>query len=622
MADSNLTEKGSKSSRIKRLWDGGKNFIKKEKETNDSLLNRFTGYKSSPFQLFFLVTLILITMSISSSTGGYPLRLFAEVVAFFMTLIISSINFIFNITGAPTVNDYIFYGYKIILTGYLGILLNVIYVYQVFRGVFRIRDIIPTLFRYSFMYIIILLLIGMSYTGNVFGYQTEFSVCNLHQNFENQFGDGDPLPCSPEEFELYLESQANLANINPLLSTVFESFMIQDARGSYFRSDEVNRYDISENAGADLKNLEFSKPYYTSYEYDGKYVAEDLVIVGDISAEKLIKENEEEIIVQITPKLTDRSCINLEEIVDDSFETQLSGNSYSIADDTFGNWCNQEWSCNILNAEKIENKKYIQIKNNQNSQFTCTRDGLSIDYNKTILPNGNSKFPNGIQIESEVIFAYETNAISTKQLFIVDKEIVSSEENPLSYFNLDDTLTNSKSITDRKINFGIGTLFDDNFIQPNYKSINPFPTQTKIALSIENPLSSNGKVKDMSIELRIFPGTKNIEFICSPIVVKEVSEEYILSNPCDSKDNNNRLSGSFIYEGIEYSSERASEFHKFSLIDTKDISSGQTFVGDVNSVIDSSILASSEYQGMFIEAIAEYKFESSKKIKSAVRGRQ
>ncbi len=97
MADSNLTEKGSKSSRIKRLWDGGKNIIKKEKETNDSLLNRFTGYKSSPFQLFFLVTLILITMSISSSTGGYPLRLFAEVVAFVMTLIISSINFIFNI---------------------------------------------------------------------------------------------------------------------------------------------------------------------------------------------------------------------------------------------------------------------------------------------------------------------------------------------------------------------------------------------------------------------------------------------------------------------------------------------------------------------------------------------
>jgi len=562
-------------------------------------------------------------MSISSSTGGYPLRLFAEVVAFFMTLIISIFNFIFNITGAPTINDYIFYGYKIILTGYLGIILNVIYVYQVFIGVFRIRDIIPTLFRYSFMYIIILLLIGMSYTGNVFGYQTEFSVCNLHQNFENQFGDGDPLPCSPEEFELYLESQANLANINPLLSTVFESFMIQDVRGSYFRSDDVNRYDISENAGADLRNLEFSKPYYTSYEYDGKIYAEDLVIVGEISAEKLILDNEEEIIVQITPKLTDRSCANLEEIVDDSFEARLSGNSYSIMDNTFGDWCNQEWSCNIINAEKIENKKNtFKLKNNQNSQFTCTRDGLSIDYNKTILPNGNSKIPNGMKIESEVIFAYETTAISTKQLFIVDKEIVSSEENPLLYFNLDDTLTNSKSITDRKINFGIGTLFDDDFIQPNYKSINQFPTQTKIALSIENPLSSNGNVKDMSIELRVFPGTKNIEFICSPIIVKEVSEEYILSNPCDSKDNNNRLSGSFIYEGTEYSSERDSEFHMFSLIDTKDILSGQTFVGDVNSVIDSSILASSEYQGMFIEAIAEYKFESSKKIESAVRGRQ
>ncbi len=623
MANSNEIKKDSKGRIITGSLKKGFNFFKNERETNDSLINRFTGYKSSPFQLFLLVTIILITMSISSSTGGYPLRLFADVVAFFMTIFISIINLIFNFTGAPTVNDYIFYGYTIILTGYLGILLNVIYVYQVFRGVFRIRDIIPTLFRYSFLYIIILLLIGMSYTGNVFGYQTEFSVCNLHQNFENQFGDGDPLPCSPEEFELYLESQANTANINPLLSTVFESFMIQDAKGSYFRSDEVNRYDISENAGADFNNLEFSKPYYTAYEYDGNSVAENLVIIGDISAEKLILDNEEEIIVKIDPKLTSRSCSSIEEIAEDNFLGQLSGNTYSFVDGTIQNWCDQSWSCDILNAKKIEDKENtFSLKNNQNTKFTCTRDGLSIDEDKITLANGNSKYPNGYKIESEVIFSYETNAIASKQLFVVDKEIISSEENPLSYFNLDESLTSSKSITDKKIDFGIGTLFDDDFIQPNYKSINQFPQQTTLALSIDNPSSSRGNVRDMSIEFRIFPGDENIQFVCNPIKVEDISGDYTLSNPCDNKRSDNRLSGSFIYDGISYSSERESDFHKFSLIENTDILSGDTFVGDINAVIDSSILGASEYQGIFVESSADYTFESSKKITTAIRSSQ
>ena len=619
MADSNATEKGSKSSKIKSLW----NFFKKEGENNESLINRFTGYKSSPFQLFLLTTIILVTMSISSSTGGYPLRLFADFVALIMTGFIWVLNLIFSATGAPAVNDYIFYGYTIILTGYLGILLNVMYVYQVFRGSSRIRDIIPTLFRYSFIYIIILLLIGMSYTGNVFGYQTEFSVCNLHQNFENQFGDGDPLPCSPEEFELYLESQANLANINPVLSTVFESFMVQDSRGNYFRSDEVNRYDISENAGADFNNLEFSKPYYTSYQYEGSSVAENLVIIGDISAEKLILDKEEEIKVKITPKLTSRSCSAIEEIAKDNFIGQLSGNTYSINDESIKDWCDQKWSCDILNAKKIEDKENtFMLKNNQNTKFTCTRDGLSINETKIVLPNGNSKYPNGYKIESEVIFSYETSAIASKQLFIVDKEIIISEENPLSYFNLDEALTNSKSITDKRINFGIGTLFDDDFIQPNYKSINQFPQQTTLALSIDNPSSSQGNVRDISIELRIFPGDEKIQFVCNPIIVEESSGEYILKNPCDNDATDNRLSGSFVYEGIFYSQERESEFHKFTLIENKDILSGKTFVGDVIAIIDSSILGVSEYQGIFIESYANYTFESSKKIHSAIRSSQ
>ena len=123
----------------------------------------------------------------------------------------------------------------------------------------------------------------------------------------------------------------------------------------------------------------------------------------------------------------------------------------------------------------------------------------------------------------------------------------------------------------------------------------------------------------MSIEFRIFPGDENIQFVCNPIKVEDISGDYTLSNPCDNKRSDNRLSGSFIYDGISYSSERESDFHKFSLIENTDILSGDTFVGDINAVIDSSILGASEYQGIFVESSADYTFESSKKITTAIR---
>jgi len=141
-------------------------------------------------------------------------------------------------------------------------------------------------------------------------------------------------------------------------------------------------------------------------------------------------------------------------------------------------------------------------------------------------------------------------------------------------------------------------------------------------LSIDNPSSSRGNVRDMSIEFRIFPGDNNIQFVCNPINIEENSGEYKLANPCDNKISDNRLSGSFIYQGISYSQERESEFHKFSLIENTDILSGDTFVGDINAVIDSSILGVSEYQGIFVESSAKYTFESSKTVSSSIRASQ
>ena len=66
MVNSNETKKGGKGRIITGSLKKGFDFLKTE-ETNDSLLNRFTGYKSSPFQLFLVVTIILVTMSISSN---------------------------------------------------------------------------------------------------------------------------------------------------------------------------------------------------------------------------------------------------------------------------------------------------------------------------------------------------------------------------------------------------------------------------------------------------------------------------------------------------------------------------------------------------------------------------
>ena len=59
------------------------------------------------------------------------------------------------------------------------------------------------------------------------------------------------------------------------------------------------------------RGVEFSKPYYTSYEYDGKYVAEDLVIVGDISAEKLILDVSQHVYRDVRTE----TCTALDEII-------------------------------------------------------------------------------------------------------------------------------------------------------------------------------------------------------------------------------------------------------------------------------------------------------------------
>jgi len=619
-------EKGKSAIDIgKDLQESGKKVYERGAKVS-SIFNKITGHKDSPGKLFWWTLYIMITITISAATNGYPLRLFANMSAWIMAIVIGGLNFIFTLTGGDLLDDFIIYSYQIFLTGYLGIMLNVMWAVSVLRKTSGIFSIFTNMLKWSFYWIWILMALNIIYTGNLFGIaQSPISLCGLHQNININTGWGDPVACDPIELEALLTESVDRTNNNALISGIFSGFETRDGNGVYFKSDDVERYDINENAGASINNIDYSKAYYTSYPTsDLGIVAEDIVIIGEISADKLILDSDTQITVELSPKLDSRSCTGVSEIVYDEFNAQFSGKKYSVYPDLdsidISQWCNQDWSCNIENAEKLDSGINIfNLSNNQNTRFTCRRDGLAIDLDKITLSNGKSKYPSGFPISTIIDFKYTTEAIATKQIFVMDKEIVTNEADPLAYFNIDKTLTNSKSITDKKIDFGIGTLFNLDYIQPNYND-NAFPLQNSLAISITNPSSSLGNVRDMSIELRIYPGSENLEFVCNPISYSEDSNGlYSFKNPCTS----GQLTGSFIYQGTESTPERDNAiYHVFKSSTELDVLSGDTYTADINSIIRSDILEGSDYQGLFIESIIDYKYELSEQLRGSIRESQ
>ncbi|MEK9789120.1 MAG: hypothetical protein VW380_01450 [Candidatus Woesearchaeota archaeon] len=593
--------------------------------TSDGI-NKITGHKDNPAKFFFWTLTIMVVITISAATNGYPLRFFANISAIIMSFVIGGLNFFFAMSGGDLLDDFIIYSYQIFLTGYFGIILNVLWIISILRKTTGILSIFTNMLKWSFYWIWILMALNIIYTGNLFGVaQSPISLCGLHQNININTGFGDPVACDPIELEAFLTESVDRANNNALLSGVFSSFETREDGGVYFRSENVENYNINENAGASISNIEYSKTYFTSYNTnENDFIAEDLVIIGQISADKLILDSTEEIEVELLPELDPRSCIGIEEIVHDEFLGQLTGNRYTSNSDSdslsISNWCNQDWSCNINNAIKSdsEKNKFI-LKNNQNTKFECRRDGLSIDREKITLANGKLKYPSGLPIITNLNFLYNTEAIATKQIFVMDREVIINQNDPLAYFNIEKALTNSKSITDKKIDIGIGTLDEEDYIQPNYKD-NSFPSRNSIAISIKNPASSGGTIRNMNVELRVYPGSDNIEFICDPINYLENSNnEFSFNNPCTI----GQISSNFEYKGKKSSEERDNSlYHLFEIINEVDINSGETYTADINSIISSDILENSDYQGIFIEGLLEYKYELNEQIRGSIRESQ
>ncbi|MEK9774433.1 MAG: hypothetical protein VW298_02345 [Candidatus Woesearchaeota archaeon] len=202
---------------------------------------------------------------------------------------------------------------------------------------------------------------------------------------------------------------------------------------------------------------------------------------------------------------------------------------------------------------------------------------------------------------------------------MIDQNIIQQENEPLSYLNIEPSLTNSKSITDKKIEFAIGSSSRKDYIQPTYRGISQFPIENDIILTVDNPKNSKGNVKEMDIELRIFPGSNFINFECDTVIYSEDDNDIVtFENPCGS-DINNILSPPFTYGGIKISEERGnSAYHVFNAKNIN-ILSGDRYDTEVTSIVYSELLEGSDYQGILIESILDYKYEISDKKTGYIR---
>jgi len=610
----------------KRL-DRSKNFREILKDPRD-FINSLTGYRDHPGQFFLWTIYLMLIISIGISFDGYPVKAIMQIVALPLFYIFSTINIILGFLGSTQLNLLWINLYEIILTGVLGIIINIWWATSIIKNGVK-QGILKTFlyaFRFSFYFYFYLLAITMIYTGNIFGYDTGVGLCGVHQTINIYVG-AEPVSCDAESFQNKLAGSVVELTENPYVSGVFSNFEIKDSRGNYFRSDDLERYDINENAGAYIENIEYDKPYFRSYkakdQEDNEFIISDnIVLRGDLTADKLISDFDTEITIELVPELTPASCVGIEEIIPIEFKARNSGNIYSISGDSgaihIDEWCSQKWTCNINNAEKISNNIF-KLSNNQNTQFSCVRDGLAINKSKVILPNGQLRFANGKPFETNINFIYDTEAIATKQLFLIDQNIIQQQNEPLSYLNIEPSLTNSKSITDKKIEFAIGSSSRKDYIQPTYRGISQFPIENDIILTVDNPKTSKGNVKEMDIELRIFPGSNFINFECDTVIYSEDDNGIVtFENPCGS-DINNILSPPFTYGGIKISEERGnSAYHVFNAKNIN-ILSGDRYDTEVTSIVYSELLEGSDYQGILIESILDYKYEISDKKTGYIR---
>jgi len=506
-------------------------------------------FKGSPMIRAFLLLVIFLFMSMGY-VSGYPLY----IVAWLGGAIWGIFNWLaYQIPGLVPIPDFFFSSAAQFTKGSLGAILNGIFGYHIIksRGKGFIKSALSitltwTLFAFVFMVV---------YTGYIplFG-PSPIGLCGVHQSTNDLIG-LDPISCDPYEIGIQSNRFSGQIESNNILNEILSPLEIKTDLGVAFKSDRIEtEYIVNNDAGSALSNLRPFKDTFTSFGSD-PVLAEDIILMGNLKSKTLfIEENAGENFVKIklTPAIGETqctcagnvACVPLSDESVNTFQSISTEHEYTTND--VNTWCSMPWTCDIPGSEKIGENEF-KVRSGYNQQVRCTHDGIAIDEDKLYNVRTDRTRYSGLgkPFFVDLGISYATSAVATKQLFVIDRGVVETQQDPLEYLSIDSGDVISKSLTDGKIEFGIGLDQNLDYLVPTYPE-DSSPNIILLGVSIENPRFSNGDVTNLNMDLKIYPDTNNIQFICgSPDFDKDRDEKWTLTNSCTDGE----TSGNFIFEG-------------------------------------------------------------------------
>jgi len=615
-------------------WGESKGFLAKTK-----FISKFSFNWAHSTGAFFDILIVFIFAS-AGYASGFPLIISAflgqvvwmiiNLLPFVLGLFIYIIDMVIGIFGAGTelgvlagaqsllnitpVPDFIFSSMYQFSKGAFGAILNGFFGYMVIKGARAGKGFFKSLIHVSFVWVWISMVLMIVYTGYIpLVGPSPLGLCGVHQSANQMIG-APQISCDPYELGMQTERLAGKVESNNVLNEILSPFEIKTDLGVAYKSDRIeSEYLVNEDPGSTLKNLKPFKPTYSSFEEADEVLAEPIILFANLEANTLFVDSEgdqNEIIVTLDPSIgadqcdcsLTATCIDIDEEAKDAFNSLLSGKRYE-GDDVMG-WCTEDWTCEIPGAESLGENKFV-VQNRYNKQIKCTHDGLAIDRDKLTIQGYGSKDRErygGLGRPFFVDFGvtYSTSAIATKQLFVIDREVVESQEDPMSYLNIEQSEVVSKSITDGKINFGIGLDQSIEYLVPTYDD-DSSPNVILLGISVDNPRFSNGDVRNLVMTLDVYPDSQHVKFVCG---VPDFDSNWNLRNECRVGE----TTGNFKFEGSEDGR------YKFTLDSgrsSNEVLNNRLEQYYISMVVDSEILGRSLYQGIFVQSDLSYDFETT-----------
>jgi len=569
---------------------------------------RTVGSAAKPV-FFSKITSVLIVFLFASMgyVSGFPLYISAWIGGKLWSLF----NLIaYSVPGLVPIPDFFFSSAAQFTKGAFGALLNAFMGFQVVKTMGR--GFIRSLLSISFLWVWISMVFMIVYTGYIplFG-PSPIGLCGLHQTANEMIG-AEPVSCDPYELGVRSERLSSGLEESSILNEALGIFEIRTDRGVAFKSNRLETdYILNDDAGSVITDFEPIKNNFYSYVGADSVVAEDITLMGFLKSKTLFIDSgggENFVNVTLSPYIAENqctcagnvACIPLMDETFPNFKAIFSGKEYNTG--IVNAWCSEPWICSIPGAEELEMNRF-RIKSGQNQQIKCIHDGLAINESKLETRTGRTRYGGlGKPFFVDFGFSYEAEAISTKQLFVIDREIVETQQDPFTYLNIDKKEVVSSSITDGKINFGIGLDQQLDYLVPSY-SEDKSPTIVLLGFSIENPRSSKGDVNDLEMNIQIYPDSPHISFVCGA----PDFDQNVLKNPCSVNDN--KFSGNFEFKG------NADNYYKFELsphrIDSDRVLNDNTELYYLTMFVNSEILSGSLYQGIFVQAELDYEFETT-----------